>query len=437
MQRRKFIKDASLTTAGLTIINFPIFGKNAPSNKVVVANMGVNSRGNYLAKSFAGLQNVEVGYICDVEDGAIKKGLDALKNQERKPTVIKDIRKLLEQKDFDALVIAAPDHWHTPAAIMGVKAGKHVYVEKPVGHNPREGELTSEAYHKYGKHIQMGNQRRSFPTLQQAVKSVREGVIGDVYMAKAWYTAARPGIGVGKTIPVPSTLDFELWQGPAPRKEYKDNLVHYNWHWFWNWGTGEACNNGTHEIDCCRWFLGVDFPTKVTSTGGRYAFKDDWQTPDTQIAGFEFGDKANITWEGRSCNNYPVEGSGRGFIIYGTKGSLVNKGGGDYRIYDSKNKLVKEVKEDTPTDANNTVSASGSIEILHFDNFVKTIRGDAKLNSPVDEAAKSVLLCHLANIAQRTGETLICDPKNGHITNSKEGMKLWGRSYEKGWEPKV
>ncbi|MDB5246694.1 MAG: Gfo/Idh/MocA family oxidoreductase [Segetibacter sp.] len=437
MERRKFIKDAALTTAGVTILNFPIFGRNAPSNKVVVAVMGVNSRGNYLAKSFAGLPNVEVAYICDVEDGAIKKGLDAVKDAKRKPTVVKDVRKLLEQKDFDALIVAAPDHWHAPAAIMGAAAGKHVYVEKPCGQNPYEGELVSQAYHKFGKHIQMGSQRRSFPSLQQAVKSVREGVIGDPYMAKSWYTNQRASIGTGKKIAVPSTLDFELWQGPAPRKDYTDNLVHYNWHWFWHWGTGEACNNGTHEVDCCRWFLGVDFPTKVTSSGGRYAFKDDWETPDTQVASFEFGDKATITWEGRSCNNYPIEGSSRGFIIYGTKGSLVNKGGGDYKIFDVKNKLVKEVKSEVEADPNNTVSASGDIEIYHFANFVNTIRGEAKLTAPVDEAAKSVLLCHLANIAQRTGETLHCDPTNGHITNSKDAMKLWRRTYEKGWEPKV
>jgi predicted dehydrogenase len=178
--------------------------------------------------------------------------------------------------------------------------------------------------------------------LIKAVQSVREGMIGEPYMAKAWYTNNRATIGVGNKIAVPPTLDFDLWQGPAPRKDYVDNLVHYNWHWFWNWGTGEACNNGTHEIDCCRWFLGVDYPTKVTSSGGRYAFKDDWQTPDTQIASFEFGDKSTITWEGRSCNNYPVEGSGRGFIIYGTKGSLVNLGGGDYKILDEKNKRSKK-----------------------------------------------------------------------------------------------
>ena len=437
MKRRNFIKNTALLTGGVTILNFPVFGKKAPSNKIVLGVMGLNSRGNYLASSFAKLPNVEVGYLCDVEDGALKKGLDALKNATRKPTVVKDIRKLVEMKDFDALVIAAPDHWHTPAAVMAASNGKHVYVEKPCGHNPREGEMIVEAYRKYGKHIQMGNQRRSFPSLITAVQKVREGVIGEAYMAKAWYTNNRASIGVGQVIPVPSTLDFELWQGPAPRQAYKDNLVPYNWHWFWNYGTGEACNNGTHEIDCCRWFLGVDYPTKVTSTGGRFAFKDDWQTPDTQIAGFEFGDKATITWEGRSCNNYPNEKSGRGFIIYGTKGTLVNLGGGDYKIFDTKNKLVTEVKSEVEADANNTVSASGNIEMYHFDNFIKTIRGEAKLNGPVDDASKSVLLCHLANIAQRTGETLHCDPANGHILHNKEAMKLWGRSYEKGWEPKV
>ena len=437
MHRRKFIRDASLTTAGITLLNFPVFGKNAPSNKVVVAVMGVNGRGSYLAQKFSQLQNVEVAYICDVEDKAVQKGFDVLKDAKRKPELIKDIRKLVERKDFDALLIAAPDHWHAPAAILAAAHGKHVYVEKPCGQNPYEGELIAQAYHNYGKHIQMGNQRRSYPTLIEAVALVREGIIGDVYFAKSWYTNNRASIGIGKNIPVPSTLDFDLWQGPAPRRPYQDNLVHYNWHWFWHWGTGECCNNGTHEIDCCRWFLGVDYPTRVTSSGGRYAYKDDWQTPDTQVAGFEFGERASITWESRSCNNYPVEGSGRGFIIYGTKGTLVNYGGGEYKILDIKNKLVKEVKSNVATDANNTVSASGDIEVHHFVNFVNTIRGEAKLNSPVDEASKSVLLCHLANIAQRTGQALHCDPKNGHILNNNEAMKLWRRTYEKGWEPKL
>lgn len=437
MRRGEFIKNASLATAGLTIINFPIFGKNAPSNKVLVAVMGVNSRGAYLAKCYSQLPNVEVAYICDVEEKALSNGMEALKDAPRKPTIVKDIRELVTKKDFDALIIAAPDHWHAPAAILGVSHNKHVYVEKPCGQNPNEGELLVKAMGKYNKLIQMGNQRRSFPTLIQAVKEVKDGIIGNAYFAKAWYTNNRKSIGNGKKIPVPATLDFNLWQGPAPRKEYQDNLVHYNWHWFWHWGTGEACNNGTHEIDCCRWFLDVGFPTKVTSAGGRFAFRDDWQTPDTQVASFEFDGKKSITWEGRSCNIFPVEGSGRGFIIYGDKGTLVNDGNGDYKIFDEKNKPVKEIKSDVKADPNNPVSASGNLDLYHFNNFVNSVRGESTLNSPVSEGHKSVLLCHLANISQRTGKALHCDPSNGHILNDDAAMALWKRSYENGWEPAV
>ncbi len=439
MNRRDFIKNTSVATAGVTILNFPVFGKNAPSNKVVLAVMGVNSRGAYLAECFSGLPNVEIAYLCDVEEKAIANGLKPFAGKPRQPAVVKDIRKLVAQKDFDALVIAAPDHWHAPAALLGVANGKHVYVEKPCGHNPHEGELLVQAMKKYPKQlIEMGNQRRSFPNLTEAVRLVKEeGIIGNAYFGKSWYANNRKSIGIGKKIPVPSTLDFDLWQGPAPRRAYQDNLVHYNWHWFWHWGTSETCNNGTHEIDCCRWFLGVDYPTKVASAGGRYAFKDDWQTPDTQVATFEFGDNKSITWEGRSCNIFPVEGAGRGFIIYGDKGTLVNGGNDDYKILDYNNKLIKEVKNNTKNDANNAVSASGNLDFYHFNNFINSIRGETTLTSPINEGHKSNLLCHLANISQRTGRTLHCDPQNGHILNDKEAMKLWGREYEKGWEPKV
>jgi predicted dehydrogenase len=435
MNRRKFLKNTSLATAGVSILNFPIFGKNAPSNKVVLGVMGVNSRGAYLAECFSKLANVEIAYLCDVEDSAIANGLKPFANAARKPKVIKDIRELVKQKDFDALLVATPDHWHAPATLLGVSHGKHVYVEKPCGHNAYEGELLVQAMKKYPKQlIQMGNQRRSMPNLINAVKEVREGIIGNVYYGKSWYANNRKTIGVGKKIPVPATLDFDLWQGPAPRRDYKDNLVHYNWHWFWHWGTSETCNNATHELDMCRWFLNVDYPTQVTSSGGRYAFKDDWETPDTQMANFEFSGNKLITWEGRSCNKLPVEGAGRGFIIYGEKGSLVNRGNDDYKIFDADNKLVKEVKTAVHNDGTNTISATGNLDFFHFNNFIDSIRGTATITSPIDEGHKSVLLCHLANIAQRTGVTLTCNPENGHITNSKEAMKLWRREYEKGWD---
>lgn len=438
MKRREFIRTTTLASAGITILSFPVFGRKAPSNKVVVAVMGVNSRGAYLAENFSQLENVEVAYLCDVEEKALANGMKPFATASRKPSVVRDIRELVKKKDFDALIIAAPDHWHTPAALLGVTHGKHVYLEKPCGHNPFEGELLVQALHKYPKYlIQMGNQRRSMPTLIHAAQEIKDGIIGNAYFGKAWYANNRKSIGIGKKVPVPSTLDFELWQGPAPRREYKDNLVHYNWHWFWHWGTAETCNNATHEVDMCRWLLGVDYPTKVTSAGGRYAYQDDWETPDTQVAAFEFGNGKSITWEGRSCNLYPIEGSGRGFIIYGDKGTLVNDGNADYKIFDEKNKLVKEVKAHVKADPTNTVSATGNLDLYHFENFVNAIRGTAHLTSPIEEGHKSVLLCHLANIAQRTGRTLHCNPTNGHILNDAEAMKLWKREYEKGWEPLI
>jgi hypothetical protein len=175
----------------------------------------------------------------------------------------------------------------------------------------------------------------------------------------------------------------------------------------------------------------------VTSSGGRYAFKDDWQTPDTQVASFEFGDKATISWEGRSCNNIPLDGEERGFIIYGDKGTLISGAGDSYKIFDPDNKLVKEMTSDVKPDPTNPVTTSGNLDLFHFDNFIKSVKGEATVHSPMVEAHKSVLLPHLANIAQRTGTTLHCDPSNGHVKDNKEAMALWQRTYEQGWEPKV
>ncbi|HVI48110.1 MAG TPA: Gfo/Idh/MocA family oxidoreductase [Chitinophaga sp.] len=429
--------------AGLTILNFPIFGKNAPGNKIVLGVMGVNSRGNWLAQVAAKLPGAEIGYICDVEDGAIQKGLKAVAGaQQRQPTVIKDIRKLLERKDFDALIVATPDHWHAPAAIMGTAAGKHVYVEKPCAHNPHEGELLVAAAKKYNRLVQMGNQRRSWPNLQQAVKEVKEqGIIGNVHYGRGWYVNDRKPIGVGKKIAAPARLDWDLWQGPAPRRDYLDNIVHYNWHWRWHWGTSETCNNATHELDCLRWFMNVEFPTKVTSAGGRYAYpQDDWETPDTQTLSFEFEGNKSISWEGRSCDPYTLEGSGRGFALFGENGTLYNSGGDNYKILDRKSKVVKDVKqaENPNQNVTNTVSPAGEFyDAVHINNFLESIRGKATLNSEINSGYRSTLLCLLGNIAQRTGHVLHTDPTNGHILNDEAAMKLWQREYEKGWAPKI
>ncbi|MBC7923568.1 MAG: Gfo/Idh/MocA family oxidoreductase [Ferruginibacter sp.] len=441
MERRKFIQSATAAGIGLGIAgrHWSAFGKNSPAEKVIVGVMGTNGRGAALAGNLARQAGAEVAYICDVDDKAMAKGMKAVTDaQKRTPKGVKDFRKALEDKSLDALVIAAPDHWHAPAAMLACAAGKHVYVEKPCGHNPREGELLVEAARTHQRVVQMGSQRRSWPYIIEAMGELKNGIIGRVYFAKGWYTNNRAPIGVGKPAAVPSGLDYELWQGPAPRKPYRDNLIHYNWHWFWNWGTGEACNNGTHEIDVMRWGLGVDYPIRVTSSGGRYAHRDDWETPDTQVISFEFADQKAMTWEGRSCNSYPVEGAGRGVIFYGEKGSMVTTGDNAYAIYDPKNKLVKEVKEDQKTNKIDPTGPGDRLDAYHLVNFMDCIRNGGKPNADIETGHRSVLLCHLGNIAQRTARTLRCDPAaGGKILDDREAMALWHRDYEPGWEPKV
>lgn len=434
--RRDFIKNTSLAGAGiLAVPNFQIF-KGSPNEKVVIGSMGSNSRGFFLAKMYAQLPNVEVGYVCDVDSRVVEKtSAEIEKMTGKRPKGYTDVRKMLEEKDLDAIVIAAPDHWHAPAALMAVKAGKHAYVEKPCSHNPNEGEILVAAAKKYNKLIQMGSQRRSFPKVIQAVKELHEGIIGNVYFARGWYANNRKPIGVGKKVAVPDHLNFDLWQGPAPRRDYKDNLVHYNWHWFWHWGTGEALNNGTHELDVIRWGMGVDFPTKVTSSGGRFAFKDDWETPDTQTISFEFGKDKLVQWEGRSCNGHNSEGVGRGVIFYGDKGTMEIPGGDAYKVFDLANKLIKDVKTELQeATRTNTMGMGERLDSIVLSNFVESIRGKEKQTAPISEGHKSTLLPQLGNIAQRTGRILNCDPTNGRILKDKEAMKLWKRDYEKGWE---
>ena len=232
INRRSFIKTVATGGLGLGAVAsagvFNILSAYPLKDKYRVALMGVNGRGSQHALGFATLPNSEVAYICDVDSRAVDRGIDVVMKagQQNKPKGLGDFRKALEDKTVDALCIAAPDHWHTPAAILSLKAGKHVYVEKPGSHNPAEAELLSQAAIKYGKVVQMGNQRRSWPRVQEAIAELHKGVIGNVYYARAWYTNTRPTIGTGKEISVPAWLDFDLWQGPAPRKSFKDNLIH-------------------------------------------------------------------------------------------------------------------------------------------------------------------------------------------------------------------
>lgn len=440
--RRDFLKKAATGTAAVTIggvlpgFSAKSYHRIAGSNGMVrVSVMGVNSRGRALAMNFAKQQNCEVRHICDVDSRATEKCIQSISEiQQAKPEAYGDFRKSLESNDIDAMVIAAPDHWHAPATLLAIQAGKHVYVEKPLSHNPQEGEILTKAAQRYGKIIQMGSQRRSWPNVIEGIQKIKDGAIGRVYFGKAWYANNRGPIGKGKVVPVPDWLDWDLWQGPAPRSTYKDNIVHYNWHWFWNWGTGEALNNGTHSIDLLRWGMGVDFPVKVSSNGGRYRYKDDWETPDTQVISLDFKEGVSMTWEGRSCNGKDVDGAGVGSMFYGEEGSMLIAGGNAYTIYDLKGNIVEHISDAEKVDPTNRVNPAQSLDGIHIRNLLDGITKGNTVNSDVDGGHKSTLLVQLGNIAQRVGRSLEIDPETGHITGDEEAGKYWGRTYEKGWK---
>ena len=443
--RRDFIKKTATVSSAMAFGGvLPMFNAKSYSrikganDRINISVMGVNSRGNALAQNFAIQNNCDVIHVCDVDTRAITKCLISLKDKQSfTAESFIDFRKSLENKDLDIMVIAAPDHWHAPASLLSMQAGKHVYVEKPCSHNPNEGEILIKAAERYGKVIQMGNQRRSWPNVIEGINALKNGAIGNVYFGKGWYANNRESIGIGKYTAVPDWLNWDLWQGPAPRKNYKDNLIHYNWHWHWHWGTGEALNNGTHMIDLLRWGMGVDYPTKVSSNGGRFRYNDDWETPDTQIINIDFAENLSMTWEGRSCNGKHSEGSSVGVMFYGEKGSILMNGGNDYTIFDLKNKIVKSVKSTTNIDPMNTVNPAQNLDVLHIRNMFDAIKNGEELNADIVSGHKSTLLMQLGNIAQRAGRSLNINPENGHIIKDREANKLWQRSYEKGWEMKL
>ena len=410
-----------------------ILGAN---DRLNVAVMGTRSRGKSLLGDLIKLSSSNVTHICDVDQEILDTTFSYIKSLgARCPKGHSDIRHVLDDPSLDALVVATPDHWHATATIMGLKAGKHVYLEKPCSYDPHEGELLSGARKKYDKVVQMGNQQRSSPESIALMQAVRSGDIGDPYHATCWYANNRQSIGNGKIVTAPDRLDWDLWQGPAPRRAYVDNLVPYNWHWFWHWGTGELCNNAAHELDIARWALNVNYPNSVTVDGNRRFFaEDDWEMYDTMFAKYEFEGDKSITWEGHSCNKVLKWGRSRGTMIYGTKGSaLVDRAG--FTMFDLDGVVTREMMSGEKGGDSADLVGGGLLTSLHIENFIATVNGKLSTqHSPIDEGHKSTLLCHLGNIAYRTNSTLTCDSSNGHILDNNAANNLWSREYEAGWE---
>lgn len=441
--RREFLKKSSVATLGVSALGAAgfsaksysrILGANERLN-VAIAGLGRRLGAFYEPISLES-SNVNLMYLCDVMDSQMTKAAENFsKRISYQPKLEGNIMKVLEDKDLDVLINATPDHWHAPGTWLALERGKHVYVEKPCSHNPREGELLIAFQKKFNKVVQMGNQQRSSPESREIISAIHNGAIGKAYKAVAFYSNQRGEVVNPSPAAPPAGLNWDLFQGPAPRKSYQHDTWDYNWHWYgWDYGTAETGNNATHELDVARWALQVDFPSKVTVDAGKYHFVEDgWTMYDTMEASFKFANGSTIQWDGKSRNGYNTYGADRGTIIYGSEGSVfVNRNG--YKQFDRGGKLVKD-SSSASNEAGTALGGGGDMSTTHVQNFFNAIRGTEKQNSTIEEGAVSTLLCHLANISYRTGETLECDSSNGHITNSSKAKALWTREYEKGWEP--
>ncbi|HET6575461.1 MAG TPA: Gfo/Idh/MocA family oxidoreductase [Fimbriiglobus sp.] len=409
LTRRQFVRSSaalSLTAAGFAR------AADRPGDKVRVAVMGVHGRGKQLLPVFLGQPDVEVTHLIDPDESVVPAALAVVgKKQSAAPKVEKDVRRVLEDKSVTALVVSAPDHWHALATVWACQAGKHVYVEKPVSHNLVEGRRMVQAARKYNRVVQVGTQRRSAEHVLAAREFVKSGKLGKVPFARTWIAGNRPSIGKKKDAPVPKGVDYSLWLGPAADRPFNPNRFHYNWHWFWDYGTGELGNNGIHGLDVARLVLGLDAPTRVTSSGGKYFYNDDQQTPDTQLAAFDFPG-CTLVWEHRIWAKTGLEGSPFGVAMHGENGTLV---------FDAKGWHVKYGVEASHKEA-------GGLMAAHVRDFLDRIRDGKTPNADIEEGHKSTRLCHLGNIAYRLGKTLHFDAAT-ETTGDQEADKLLAREY--------
>lgn len=444
--RRDFLKKASLSTAGMLIGSAAISAKGlsqsaksykniiGANDRINVAVIGLGRRlGAYTEPLSKKANNVNIAYLCDVMQSQREKAAEKFASLiDYTPKLENDIRKILDDTDVDAVFNATPDHWHAPGSIMALKAGKHVYVEKPCSHNMFENEMLVAAAKKYDRYVQMGNQQRSSGHSIEIIKKIHNGIIGKPYKAIAFYTNKRGRVPNQKAASIPMGLDWELFQGPAPRREYTSETWDYNWHWYgWDYGTAEAGNNGTHEIDIARWALQVDIPHRVEVDAVKGHFLDDgWEMYDAMEATFKFEGNKSIKWDGRSRNGYDTYGSDRGTLIYGSEGSVfVNRN--KYVVYNLQGSVVED-NESAEKESGVALGGGGSASTLHIENFFDTIRGKEKLRAPIEDASVSMAMVHYANVAYRINKPFDID-KTGRMLD-REAMELWSRTYEKGWE---
>jgi predicted dehydrogenase len=425
INRRAFLKTTAASIAGLSARSY-MRAANAPNDKVALAIIGIGStvpgsvggRGRQLIRPFGSFKDVDITYLCDVDENFYPFGQKLLTAQQRpEAKVEKDLRRVLQDKNVDAVVVATPDHWHALATIWACQAGKHVYVEKPASHNLIEGRRMVEAARKYHRVVQLGTQSRSSASLVRAAELVRSGKLGKIPAARAWIGGSRPSIGKEPDSAVPAGVDYNLWLGPAPEHAFNTNRFHYRWHWMWDYGTGELGNNGIHALDRLRWILNLDAPARIVAAGGKFFYDDDQETPDTLTVTYEFP-TCTVTWEHRVWS----KASGSGAEIYGENGTLV---------FGREGWRVEKGIEASDKGDDKEQGVEGSIHQRNFIDCIKNSSGStvSRPNADIEEGHKSTRMCHLGNISFRTGRAIRFDAKTETCVNDAEANRLLGRTY--------
>ena len=383
--------------------------------------IGVRGYGRELATAFAGLPDAEVSVLCDIDEGVFAPAArNVAEIQGRAPRFEKDFRRLLDDPTLDAVVIATPDHWHALMTTLACEAGKDVYIESPVSHTLDEGEAMLAAARKSKRVVQCGLQQRSGTHFRSAVEFLASGRLGHVALAKAWTVHVRKPIGAKKDAPLPPGVDYDLWLGPAASRPFNPNRFHYNWHWFWDYGSGELGNWGVQMLDVARWGMGVDWPTRVSATGGKYHFHDDQETPDTLLVNFAYPDRS-IVWEHRLWSNHGIEGRSNGVAFYGELGTLILDRGG-WKVYGQKE-----------------TASSGSSELLsaHCRDFVAAAKSRGTPRAELADGCISSGLCHLGNVAYRLERSVAFDPASRAVIGDEAAGALLTASYREPWQPPV
>ncbi|MBL8234208.1 MAG: Gfo/Idh/MocA family oxidoreductase [Bryobacterales bacterium] len=416
MTRRNFVPVAASLAAR----------RAAANDRITVALMGVRGRGRSLTEAFVSQPDVDVAYVCDVDSNVVEPAFQIIEKSGRKrPPLVSDIRRCLDDKRVDAIVMGTPLHWHAPGAILACAAGKDVYVEKPASHNVREGRLMVEAARRHQRIVQVGSQLPSLPVTQRFHDYVQSGKLGRVLAAKVWNVQLRRNIGRKQDEPVPAGIDYETWTGPLPMLPFNRNRFHGTVNWHWHFGSGDIGNDGVHELDIARRALGVGLPSTVSGMGRKMYFDDDQQTPDTMNITYDYGDRL-IHYEQRLWNPYGLEECDNGVAVYGDRavaqfGHFRGKNWG-FRVFDERAKLAHQEEHD-----------ASSIDVPHARDFLDCVKSRKRPRVDIEEGHLAAAMAHLGNIVSRSGRTIRFDPSREVVIHDEEANRLVSREYRRHW----